>query len=114
MENILYNALAGGNLSSIICAVIVYFIISYQRKQTGTQRYTEIELMKKDISNLKEDVSGSKEDIKEIHPKVVAFKLLLDYIGIDLSPRLLDDEILRTDITLVLVDLSNKIIDNSF
>ena len=81
MENILYNALVGGNLSSIICAVIVYFIISYQRKQTGTQRNTEIELMKKDISNLKEDVSGSKEDIKEIKTTLNNMALALERIA---------------------------------
>lgn len=85
MEQALIDALNSGNISSVICAGIVYLIIHYQRKQTGTQRDTDKELMKKDIENLKDRADKTDDhftrienQLSEINKSIVRLCTLIE------------------------------------
>ena len=80
MEAVLSQILQSGNATAIVCFIICYVVIYFQRKNTGANRDNaqkaledeirqlrmENELMKKDIINLKEEHSEIKDDVKEI------------------------------------------------
>ena len=75
MEAILTTILNSGNVVAIVCFIICYLVIYFQRKNTAAARdaatmaleqeiaklKTEKELMKKDIENLKNEHSDIKE-----------------------------------------------------
>ena len=95
MEAVLSQILQSGNATAIICFIICYVVIYFQRKNTGANRDNaqkaledeirqlrmENELMKKDITNLKEEHSDIKEDVKEIKNTLQAMALALERLA---------------------------------
>lgn len=94
MEDILTTAFQSGNATAIVCAVIVYVIIHFQRKTTSTVRndeYDELknqinelkidnELKQKDIDNLKAESADIKQDIKEMKVSMQSIQMSLEKI----------------------------------
>lgn len=60
MEELLTNAFNSGNITAIICAVIVYLIIHIQRNSTGKRRDGENENVKSEIAVLKNEIEQLK------------------------------------------------------
>lgn len=99
MEDFLIKALQTGNATAILYSVAVYFIIHFQRKNSTTNRdsqletmnkrleqeiaqlKTEKELMEKDIEFLKDENSTIKSDIKEIKTTLQQISLSLAKIA---------------------------------
>lgn len=95
MEAVLSQILQSGNATAIICFIICYVVIYFQRKNTGANRDNaqkafedeirqlrmENELMKKDITNLKEEHSDIKEDVKEIKNTLQNMALALERLA---------------------------------
>jgi len=95
MEAVLSQILQSGNATAIICFIICYVVIYFQRKNTGANRDNaqkaledeirqlrmENELMKKDITNLKEEHSDIKEDVKEIKNTLQTMALALERLA---------------------------------
>ena len=63
MEDILSTAFQSGNATAIVCAVVVYVIIYFQRKNTGTTRDTNIEKLTAEIAELKKENELKQKDI---------------------------------------------------
>lgn len=94
MEDILLQSLQSGNLTSIVCAVVVYIIIHYQRKSTGDERNDEFkklqneineikienELKQKDIDLLKTESIDIKQDFKEMKACMQSIQISLEKI----------------------------------
>lgn len=80
MEDLITTAFQSGNATAILAAAVVYVIIYFQRKNTGTTRDTtteklmaelaevkkDNELKQKDIDYLLSENDGVKQDIKEM------------------------------------------------
>jgi septal ring factor EnvC (AmiA/AmiB activator) len=95
MEAVLSQILQSGNATAIICFIICYVVIYFQRKNTGTNRDNaqkaledeirqlrmENELMKKDVKNLKEEHCDIKEDVKEIKNTLQNMALALERLA---------------------------------
>lgn len=95
MEDIITNAFQSGNATAIVCALAVYLIIYFQRKNTGTNRdkdYEELkkeisdlkidnELKQKDIDNLKNESGDIKQDLKEMKMSIQGIQLSLEKIS---------------------------------
>lgn len=95
MEAVLNQILQSGNATAIICFIICYVVIYFQRKNTGANRDNaqkgledeishlkmESELMKKDIINLKEEHSEIKGDVKEIKNTLQNMALALERLA---------------------------------
>ena len=60
MEELLTSAFNSGNITAIICAVIVYLIIHIQRNNTGKRRDGENENVKSEIAVLKNEIEQLK------------------------------------------------------
>lgn len=94
MEDILTTAFQSGNATAILCAVVVYVIIHFQRKNTGDSRDAEYdrlkdeinelkkdsELKQKDIDVLKADTTEVKQDIKEMKTAIQSIQMSLEKI----------------------------------
>jgi uncharacterized protein YlxW (UPF0749 family) len=92
MEAIAQQILQSGDATAIICFVLCYVIIYFQRKSTATKRddielalrkeiaalKVENELMKKDVNYLKDEQSGIKEDVKDIKNTLQTMALSLE------------------------------------
>lgn len=61
MEELLTNAFSTGDLKVIIVAVILYLIIFYQRKQTGTKRDEDTETLNTRITLLENETKRIKD-----------------------------------------------------
>lgn len=95
MEAVLSQILQSGNATAIICFIICYVVIYFQRKNTGANRDNaqraledeiqklrmENELMKKDILNLKEEHSEIKDDVKDIKNTLQNMALALERLA---------------------------------
>ena len=95
MEAVLGQVLESGNATAIICFIICYVVIYFQRKNTGATRDNaqkaledeiqklrmENELMKKDVLILKEEHSDIQEDVKEIKATLQNMALALERIA---------------------------------
>lgn len=95
MEDILTTAFQSGNATAILCAVVVYVIIHFQRKSTSTERndeYGELKheieelkkdsaLKQKDIDNLKAESADIKQDIKEMKMSIQSIQMSLEKIS---------------------------------
>lgn len=99
MEDFLIKALQSGNVTGMLCSIILYLIIHVQRKNTATYRDSQIEdlqkvhaqeinklkiekeLMEKDIEFLKDENSTVKSDIKEIKTTLQQIALSLATIA---------------------------------
>lgn len=95
MEAVLSQILQSGNATAIICFIICYVVIYFQRKNTGANRdnaqraledeiqklIMENELMKKDILILKEEHTEIKDDVKEIKNTLQNMALALERLA---------------------------------
>lgn len=65
MEEALANLLNSGNATSIICATVVYLIIHYQRRNTGSERDAEFSNLQMELALLKQRLD-SVENVTDI------------------------------------------------
>jgi len=87
MEEQLTNILQSGNPVAIIAAVVVYLIIAYQRKETGTKRDQNANMVNYRLDKLEEghnDLSGSIKELQEaIINLTISVNKLMDRISND-------------------------------
>lgn len=85
MEDTLINILQTGNPTAIIAAVVVYLIIAYQRKETGTRRDQDANMVNYRLDKLEEghdDLSGSIKELQEaIINLTISVNKLMDRIS---------------------------------
>ena len=60
MEELITSAFQSGNVTAIICAVLVYLVIYLQRNSTGKKRDGENENLKAEITILKNELEALK------------------------------------------------------
>ena len=85
MEEQLTNILQSGNPLAIIAAVVVYLIITYQRKETGNKRDQDANMVNYRLDKLEEghnDLSGSIKELQEaIINLTISVNKLMDRIS---------------------------------
>lgn len=85
MEEQLTNILQSGNPLAIIAAVVVYLIITYQRKETGQRRDQDANMVNYRLDKLEEghnDLSGSIKELQEaIINLTISVNKLMDRIS---------------------------------
>jgi len=85
MEEQLTNILQSGNPVAIIAAVVVYLIITYQRKETGQRRDQDANMVNYRLDKLEEghnDLSGSIKELQEaIINLTISVNKLMDRIS---------------------------------
>lgn len=87
MEEQIANIIQTGNPTAIIAAVVVYLIITYQRKETGQKRDQDANMVNYRLDKLEEGHGDLSTSIKELQESIINLTIsvnkLMDRIGND-------------------------------
>lgn len=85
MEEQIANIIQTGNPTAIIAAVVVYLIITYQRKETGQKRDQDSSMVNYRLDKLEEGHGDLSTSIKELQESIINLTIsvnkLMDRIG---------------------------------
>jgi hypothetical protein len=71
MEEQIANIIQTGNPTAIVAAVIVYLVIAYQRKETGTKRDQDANMVNYRLDKLEEGHGNFSGSIKELQEAII-------------------------------------------
>jgi uncharacterized protein YlxW (UPF0749 family) len=78
MDEQLMNIIQTGNPTAIIACVILYLIIAYQRKETGTKRDQDANMLDYRVSRLEESGGELAKSIKELQESIISLTVTVN------------------------------------
>lgn len=87
MEELLTNAFNTGDIKIVVAAIILYGIIHFQRKQTGTKRDEDTDTLNTRITLLEHDCDLVKSQMETVSTKLDKICDLLTSIQIELAKK---------------------------
>lgn len=71
MEEQIANIIQTGNPTAIVAAVVVYLVITYQRKETGQKRDQDTNMVNYRLNKLEEGHGDLSSSIKELQESII-------------------------------------------
>lgn len=78
MEEFLSQAVSTGDIKMVIIAAILYFIIHYQRNNTGKKRDTDTKLLQYRVEQLEKNHTELNTSIQELRQSIVDLQISIN------------------------------------